>query len=384
METTLLGLALFTLGAFIFSTIVMWFGHRTIKSLDKISPPPPTTPPKVSILIAARNEEKHLAAALQSVLLQDYGNFEVIVVNDRSTDRTGEILDRLAHGNGAIRPIHVTRLPPGWLGKNHALYRAAQEATGQLLLFTDADVVMHPATLRQAVHYLLVEQFDHLTLSPAVKMPTAPLKLFAGFFNMAFFMYTQPWKVRNPRSDKFIGIGAFNLIRASTYHAMGTHQAIAMRPDDDMKLGKLVKQHGFKSEFAHGTRLIHVEWYDSLAAVVKGLEKNLFAGLDYNLWAAVQGTIANFIFWVWPFAGGLLTAGPTQILNLAIMVIILLIYGYGAGIGNLRRWYGIGVPLAALFFIFLLWNSTLKTLINRGIYWRETFYPLAELKANKV
>jgi len=384
METTLLGLAIFTLGAFILSCVVMWFGHRTIKFLDEIALPPAGNYPKVSILIAARNEEKNLAAALQSVLQQDYDDFEILVVNDRSTDRTGEILDRIARENSSVHPIRMTALPKGWLGKNHALFRAAQESSGELLLFTDADVVMHPATLRKAVHYLLSRQLDHVTISPAVKMPGALLNLFAGFFNMAFFMYTQPWKVRDPRSDKFIGIGAFNLIRTATYRAIGTHQAIAMRPDDDMKLGKLVKKRGFKSEFLHGTRMIHVEWYDSLGAVIKGLEKNIFAGLDYNLRAVMQGTIANLIFWVWPFIGMFLTAGLTQILNIAIVAIIFLIYGYGAGIGNLRRWYGIGVPVAVLFFIFLLWNSTLKTLFNRGINWRETFYPLAALKANKV
>jgi glycosyltransferase involved in cell wall biosynthesis len=146
METTLLGLAIFTLGAFILSCVVMWFGHRTIKSLDKVSLPPATMSPKVSILIPARNEEKNIAAALQSVLQQDYDNFEIIVVNDRSTDRTGEILDLIARANSSLHPIHVTALPKGWLGKNHALYCAAHESSGELLLFTDADIVMHPAT----------------------------------------------------------------------------------------------------------------------------------------------------------------------------------------------------------------------------------------------
>lgn len=384
METILFGLAIFTLAAFVISCIVMWFGNRTIKFLDEIPAASSANYPKVSILIAARNEEKNIAEALQSVLQLDYPDFEILIVNDRSTDRTGEILEKMARANSIIRPLHITALPKGWLGKNHALYRAAQAATGELLLFTDADIVMHPAALRNAVQYLLVQRLDHLTASPALKMPGVWLNLFAGFFNMAFFMYAQPWKVKNSRSNKFIGVGAFNLIRAATYHAIGTHQAIAMRPDDDMKLGKLVKQHDGKSEFLHGTRMLCVEWYDSLHAVIQGLEKNIFAGLDYKLWPVIHGTIANLIFWVWPFIGMFFTGGPTQIFNFAIVGIILLIYGYGAGIGNLPRGYGIGVPIAALFFIFLIWNSTLKTLINRGINWRGTFYPLTELKANKV
>lgn len=384
MEKILLGLALFTLGAFTLSSIVMWFGNRTIKFLDEIPVTSSAQYPQVSILIAARNEEKNIAEALQSILQLDYPDFEILLVNDRSTDHTGEILEKIARANPILRPLHITALPKGWLGKNHALYRAAQAATGELLLFTDADIVMHPATLRNAVQYLREQRLDHLTASPALKMPGVWLNLFAGFFNMAFFMYAQPWKVKNPHSHKFIGVGAFNLIRAAIYRAIGTHQAIALRPDDDMKLGKLVKQHDGKSEFLHGTRMFRVEWYDSLGAVIQGLEKNIFAGLDYKLWPVIYGTIANFIFWVWPFSGIFLTTGPAQIINLIIVAIILLIYSYGAGIGKLPRWYGIGVPVAALFFIFLLWNSTLKTLFNRGINWRGTFYPLTELKANRV
>lgn len=384
METTLLGLALFTLVAFIFACLVLWFGNRKIKFLDEISNLPDCIYPKVSILIAARNEEKNITEALQSLLQLDYPDFEILIVNDRSTDGTGEILDRMAQGNPRLRPIHLTALPKGWLGKNHALFRAAQESTGELLLFTDADVVMQPAALRNGVQYLLAQQLDHLTAGPALKMPGRLLNLFSGFFTMAFFMYTQPWKARDGRSDKFIGVGAFNLIRASAYRAIGTHQAIAMRPDDDMRLGKLVKQRRYKSDFMHGVRMLHVEWYDSLPAVVNGLEKNIFAGLDYKLTAVILSTIATFIFWIWPFAAMFLTAGLTKIFNIATVGIILMIYGHGARLGNLKRWYGIGVPAAALFFIFLLWNSTLKTLLNRGISWRETFYSLAELKANKV
>lgn len=384
MEIILLSLAIFTLGVFITAVIVMWFGFRSITALDAVAVSPLASMPKVSILIAARNEEKNLAEALQSILQLDYPDYEIIIVNDRSTDHTGEIIEQMACLHDKILPIHLTKLPSGWLGKNHALCCAAKESTGELLLFTDADIVMHPSTLQKAVHYMLAQQLDHLTASPAIKMPGRWLNLFGGFFTMAFFMYTQPWKVRNPRSAKFIGIGAFNLIRAATYCAIGTHQAIAMRPDDDMKLGKLVKKFGYKSEFVHGIKMLHVEWYDSLRAVVTGLEKNFFAGLDYKLSAVIQSTLANFIFWIWPFLGLFFTIGLTQICNITIVVIILSIYGYGAHLGNLKRCYGIGVPLMALFFIFLLWNSTLKTLRNRGIYWRETFYPLTELKANKV
>jgi len=246
VDTFLLWLAIATLLFWIALCIELTLGNRSIKFLRDL--PSPAEPPsqRVSIIIAARNEERNVEEALRSILRQDDANLEVIAVDDRSTDRTGAILDRLAGADPRLRIVHLKELPPGWLGKNYALDRGAEQASGDLLLFTDADVVMQPSTVSRAVGYSLEHQIDHLAIAPDIKMPGVLLKLFAGAFAIFFSLYARPWKASDPRSKRYVGIGAFNLVRKDVYRAVGGHQAIAMRPDDDLKLGKLVKRNGYR------------------------------------------------------------------------------------------------------------------------------------------
>src|SRR5215210_3285113 len=147
-------------------------GSRSIRRLRDV-PPLGGPRPRVSIIIPARNEERNVEEALRSVLALDYDNLEIEVVDDRSTDRTGEILDRMAAAEPRLRIVHVRELPAGWLGKNHALWLGAAKATGEYLLFTDADIVMDPSALRRAVGAMHKadggDGLDHLTASPEIE-----------------------------------------------------------------------------------------------------------------------------------------------------------------------------------------------------------------------
>ena len=384
MEYLPFSLAIATLAFFVGFGIDMMVGNRSIRFL-KDAPSIGNGPgPKVSIIIPARNEERNMQEALRSVLNQDYEYAEIIVIDDRSTDRTGSILDRMAREDSRLGVVHVTDLPPGWLGKNHALYSGAQRAGGDLLLFTDADIVMHPSTVRKAVGYMVANQLDHLTITPEVRMPSILLDVFVGAFIIFFSLYARPWKAKDPKSKRFIGIGGFNLVRKTVYRAVGTHQAIAMRPDDDLKLGKLIKHGGYRQELLFGRDMLHVEWYPSLREMINGLMKNAFAGVNYSILAIVASSIAQFLLNVWPFLGLFLTHGITRILNAVVVLLITFICWDNARFHNSRRWYGIGFPISTLLFIYIMWRSMLVTLINNGIRWRGTHYPLAELRANKV
>lgn len=346
--------------------------------------PPPSVFPKVSIIIPARNEERNIREALRSVLDQDYPNREIIVIDDRSTDGTGAALKEMALRYPELKRLRVTRLPQGWLGKNHALHLGASQARGEYLLFTDADVVMAPSALSRAIGFLQRENLDHLAIGPVVRMRGLVLNCFAGAFMVFFTLYARPWKIRDPKSSSHIGIGAFNLVRSEAYRASGGHRAIAMRPDDDMKLGKLLKRKGFRQDMLGGKGMLRVEWYTSVGELVRGLEKNTFAGLDYRLSLLVGGTIFCFLAFVWPFAGIFLTSGPTLLLNAAAVALITLAYldcalAYGVGAR-----YVLGLAPATLFFLYILWRSAIVVLRHGGIDWRGTHYPLAELKRNRV
>jgi cellulose synthase/poly-beta-1,6-N-acetylglucosamine synthase-like glycosyltransferase len=376
-------LALATLLLHVATALQVHLGNRTIRHLADL-PPLEGPLPRVSILIPARNEERNVEAALRSVLALDYGNLEIDVVDDRSTDRTGEILERMAAAEPRLRILHVRELPPGWLGKNHALWLGAEKATGEFLLFTDADVVLEPTVLRRAVGAMTRDGLDHLTAAPEIERPSVLFEMFIGTFSLFFALFVKPWKAKDPGSPRHVGIGAFNLVRASAYRAAGGHRAIAMRPDDDLKLGKLLKKNGFRQEFLFGVRMLKVEWYASIRELVQGLMKNAFSAVDYRVSVVVFSTLTQLVILVWPFLALFLTSGPTRWLNLASVLVLVGLGWLNAPLAGVRRWHGVGFPLATLLFLYIVWRATLRTLLNDGIDWRGTHYPLAELKANKL
>ena len=355
-------------------------GYRQIRRLEDT--PPASHLPSLSIVVAARNEARGIEAAVRSLLAIDYPGVELIVVNDRSTDETGAILARLAREHPSLAVMTIGELPDGWLGKNHALFVGAERASGQILLFTDADVLFEPTTLRRAVAVIERDGLDHLAAIPEIEASGLALNAFVAAFGVFFSLYSRPWKARDPQSAHHIGIGAFNLVRAAAYYAAGTHRAIAMRPDDDLKLGKLIKKHGLRQDVVLGGSFILVEWYASIGELIDGLTKNTFAGIDYSLIKVAGATLALLLTNVWPFAGVVVTHGLVRGLNVASVALIMTIF-FVASIGN-RRLYVLAYPLAALLFTYIVWRSALLAVSSGRVSWRGTSYSLAAMRANRL
>jgi glycosyltransferase involved in cell wall biosynthesis len=357
-------------------------GHRRLRSLEDATPA--RTGPPISVVVAARNEARHIEAAALSLLRLDYPDLEIIIVDDRSTDETVVILDRLVRRHPRLRIVRVSELPEDWLGKNHALAVGAAAASGALLLFTDADVVFEPTTLRRAVALMIEDQLDHLTAIPNARMPGVALNAFVAAFAIFFALYTRPWKARDVRSWHYIGIGAFNLIRADAYRASGTHRAIAMRPDDDLKLGKIVKKRGFRQDVVYARDFITVEWYSTLAELIDGLMKNAFASLNYSLLAVAGSTTALVLMYVWPFLALLVTDDGVWALNIPNVLLIAVILWGSARAMRTSPGYAVAFPAAALLFAYIIWRSALLAVARGSVTWRGTAYPLARLRANRV
>ncbi|MDQ3388026.1 MAG: glycosyltransferase [Gemmatimonadota bacterium] len=359
-------------------------GVRLLERLDRIAPIAPGDAPPISVVIAARNEASSIEQALRSVLRQEYPKLEVVVVDDRSSDGTGGILRSIAEHEPRLRVVHITGLPEGWLGKNHALHLGAADARGEYILFTDADVVLDPTTLGRAIAYMRSRGIDHLAAGPGVELPTRLLRLFVVVFTLFFTLYTRPWKARDPHSAAHIGIGAFNLVRTDAYRAAGGHAPIAMRPDDDLKLGKLLKREGFRQDFVAAGALVRVEWYASFPELVRGLMKNGFSGVEYRLSRLVLVTGGQILFTVVPWVAVWFTAGATQLLFAATMSLHLALFAAAAREQRVNPLYGVGFPVASLLLLYILWRAAISTLVRGGIEWRGTHYPLAALRANRV
>jgi len=366
------------------SGLDVFFGLRRLARAAALPPWDGPNPPLVSLVVPARNEARNIEKAMRSLLAQRWPALEIVAVDDRSEDATGSILDRLSAEDPRLAVVHVRELPPGWLGKNHALHVAAARARGAWILFADADVVMHPELLSRMIRYATDRGYDHVALGPEMRMPGLLLEAFSTGFVLSFHGFMRPWKARDPKSARFIGIGAFNLVRADAYRRAGGHAPIRLRPDDDIKLGKILKQSGARQDLVEGSGMASVEWYHSLRELMYGLEKNAFAGLEYRVRFAVPAVLLHLTLGLGPLAGVLLLRGLPQVLCAVMVGWALFLYGHIAGRIGTRRRTALLYPVFIVMFNWIVLRTMAVNLRDGGIRWRGTFYPLADLRKNRV
>lgn len=340
--------------------------------------------PSVSIVVAARNEARGVERAMRSLLTLAWPALEVVAVDDRSEDGTGEILDRLAREDARLAVVHVGGLPGGWLGKNYALHVGSERARGDWILFADADVVMRPNLLGRVLRYAIEQRFDHIALAPEFHMPGLILETFNVGFVLSFYAFMRPWKAKDPRSRRFIGIGAFNLVRAAAYERAGGHAKIRLRPDDDIKLGKILKASGARQDLVAGKGLASVEWYHSLSGLIHGLEKNAFAGLEYRVAVVIPAVLLHLAVGLGPLLGLALAGGPARLFCAGAVAWALFLYATAARETGSRLGTALLYPVFVLLFNWIVVRTMVVNLANGGIRWRGTFYPLAELRRNRV
>jgi glycosyltransferase involved in cell wall biosynthesis len=345
----------------------------------------PDPAPQVSIIIPARDEEAELEPALRSVLALDYGDFEVIAVNDRSRDGTGAILDRLAAEHPSrLKAVHIESLPPGWLGKTHALWQGALRAGGEWLLFTDADVRFRADALRRALAYAESERADHLVLFPTVEMRTPGERMMMAFFMLQFTFGHRAWKVADPKSKDHIGVGAFNLVRRAAYDTFGGHEALRLEVIDDMKLGKLVKDHGFAQRNVFGEGLLRLRWAQGAAGVVRNLTKNMFSLMHFHWPRSLGAALLLGVLSLGPYAGLLLASGWSRTGYALAVGAIALLYGGLRLRAQISPLYFVLHPVAGAIYIYVLLSSAAVALWRGGVVWRGTKYSLEELRRGRV
>lgn len=358
-------------------------GNRRLKRLATLSTPSPAVWPRVSVVLAARNEAATIGAAVPTILALDYPDLEIIAVNDRSEDDTGAQLDRLAAANPRLQVEHVRALPDGWIGKNHALHLGAARATGDWILFTDADIHFQPEVLQRAVAHARAQSLDHLAAVPQLSEHGHWLGICVNAFSVAFTVGLRPWRIPDPRSAAHGGVGAFNLVRASTYRKMGGHEPLRLRPDDDIKLGKLMKGGGF-SEFVLGAGAISVSWYATMGEMIRGLTKNAYAGADYRFWVPPLGAFAVLLLCLWPVVALFVTTGPAWWSYAGAIAFMLAVGCDQPRFAGGRWWHGLFLPLGMAVFSYILLRSMVVTHWTGGVTWRGTFYRLRELKRNRL
>lgn len=373
----------FWISAALFAALVpgyayVWRGARSSPQLADTAPRLDREWPTASIVVAARNEEAGMEPALRSLLALDYPALEVVAVDDRSTDATAAIMDRVARDDARLRVQHVRELPAGWLGKNHALHEGARLARGDYLLFTDADVVLEPSTLKRAVAFCEARGLQHLSLFPDVPMRTAFLQAAVVNAFLGLVAIYRPWRIPAPPAEA-IGAGAFNLVRAAAYREAGGHAAIAFEVLDDVMLARLIAARGGASACIRGRGMGHVEIYRSAADMARGAEKNTYTFLDYRFAKLVAATALTLALY-WPWVAAFAMEGPGRWLNLATLAAGFALYAgfareLGYGWRSLLWW-----PVMPLVMLALMWRVVLRATFSGTIVWRGTRYPLDEIR----
>ena len=380
--------ALITGYVVLFCSCWIWFylaAARHLINAPRLGEGPSPVPdrwPRLSVIIAACNEGETIQAALMTLLQEDYPDLEVIVVNDRSNDSTGGIVEAIVATDPRVRVIHIDTLPPGWLGKVHALYQGSQRAAGKWLLFTDADVHFARGTLREAMALALTLSYDHLALLPGLK-PTGSIWLEAAItaFLLGFIRATGLADLPdNPKA--MIGVGAFNLVKKSTFDKTAGFAWLRLEVLDDVGLGLLIKRAGGKSGFAMALQNLGIAWYPSVTAMFRGLEKNLFgAAARYSYWRAAGIVAFSWLLFAAPIVALIRIDIPNLWLAgaLAYAISMLLAVLVWSKVKT-QLLPGLLAPIGQLLISFMLLCSAVRCWRQGGIAWRGTVYSLDELR----
>jgi glycosyltransferase involved in cell wall biosynthesis len=347
----------------------------------------------VSVIVPARNEGQSVGSGLRSLLASKGVGLEVIAVDDRSTDETGLVMDALEREvpDAGVRYLvdHIDELPAGWLGKPHAMARGADLATGEWLLFTDADVVFAEETLARALAWLEREGGDHLLVVPTLVAGSAGESMMLPFLHILSIWGPRLWRVSDPHARDAVGVGAFNLMRRTTYDAVGGWQRLRMEVIEDLRMGYLIKRAGFRSRVVTGRNMVRIRWAHGAWGVVNNLTKNVFAAFRFRIGLMVAGTVATAVLCLPPFAGivmGSVWDGawlwPSAVSLVALAALYWRYRRFVDPNGAATMLWLLTFPAAALVFVYAMVRSMVLTLVRGGVVWRGTFYPLRDLRAH--
>ncbi len=367
--------------------LTYWIHTRYVLDIVVEPMPAPSSGPLISVCIPARNEARNIRRSVEAVLAQSYPSFEVIVVDDRSTDATPQILKQLS-ADPRLQVVHGSELPEGWAGKPHALVQAAAAARGEWLCFLDADTFLKQEALASCYQTALATKADLFTMLTRqvtgsfwekVVMPLVMTALAVGF---------PPRRVNDPSSPSAVANGQFMLIRRTVYEQLGGHERIKDEIVDDKAMAELVKYSGHRLVLADGRHVAQTRMYTSFATLWEGWTKNVFLGLRrqphlvlLGAFGAVLLVLSALFLPVWPVLGllWLLNGGGLlafAVISEALTLWAALLYARGqvAHAMRISRWYAFTLPLGAAVFAAIMLTSAWKVMSGRGVTWRGRTY----------
>ncbi|MFL6411994.1 MAG: glycosyltransferase [Nitrososphaeraceae archaeon] len=346
--------------------------------------------PKVSVILPARNEEEYIAKCLESLLGQDYPNFEIIAVNDSSNDKTGDIIYEYAKKNSCIVTVNAKPKPDGWTGKNWACYEGYLRATGDVFLFTDADTVHSPYTMSLALGHVLRDNLDAITAIPRLLCKDVWTKITLPMLSNFLHSRFSPLRVNNPKTKTGYFFGSFYMITRRTYEMVGTHKIVKHELVEDGALGGMVKEQKFRMKMVRGERYIEAMWSRDFQTLWHGLRRLMISIHSQNKIAASMMTIAVFFllfepFLLVPYSLVLYLQSDdfvSQIMfdiNLGTVCIIILANAIQSKFGVFQNpFYALASPLSAAIISLSFIASILSAKKAGAVNWRDRRYTVRE------
>ncbi|MCC6669026.1 MAG: glycosyltransferase [Polyangiaceae bacterium] len=363
--------------------------YSTVRGLRAlIRPPRQVEPrdhwPKVSLIVPACNEADTIEAATRAKLQSDYPELEIVLVDDRSTDGTGEILDRLAATDSRVRVVHLTELPSGWLGKVHALSRGCQQASGDYFLFCDADVHIDADFLRRCMVEVTARKLEFVTALPEILPSSFALDVVLATFVRLLVVGGRLWLVGDPTSRAAVGGGVFGMVERRAFERTPGFEWLRLEIADDVALGQMMKRHGARSAVLDGCDGVRLHFYRSFGEMMRGLEKNgyaVFGGLrPLRLAAMVTVMLGLELVPLIALAAGT----PLQRVAGGVMVGLLALCQVLVARTGRRDLSSALVPaVGVLALVVFAIRSAILVHARGGVVWRGTLYPLAELRAGR-
>lgn len=364
--------------------IVVYLTTNTyfLTKVEPVTGPLPACP-FVSVCVPARNEERDIEACLTSLLNQNYPHFEVIVVDDNSTDNTPRIIESLQERYANLAAIQGAALPSDWYGKPFALHQAEQKARGELLLFTDADPVFQRYALMTAVHLMQKHRLDMVSLLPGAEFGSFWERAVQPVIFAFIAALTRFGKVNDPESPDAMGVGAFIMLRREVYDRVGGHETLKQAILEDIGMARLVKQSGAKIMIADAQKIYAIRMYHSLREIWTGWRKNVFLAMKKSIFKTFYYILCvlGFVVTPWLMVGVHLWMGSGlgwQAMAWAGLGLVLITKLTLCHELNLEKRYALLFPLGALVMAAIMINSMVHILYRGQTEWRGRTYKQPE------
>jgi glycosyltransferase involved in cell wall biosynthesis len=340
----------------------------------------PEGSPSLTVIVPARDEAANIEATLDTLMQQDYANLRVVAVNDRSSDKTGRIMNRFAKRfPKRLTVVHVRELPPGWLGKVHAMAEGLAASESEYVLFTDADVLFSPSVLRRALVYAQMEQADQLVVAPTMQVKSWGEGVILGFFQVFSLWVARPWRVSDPKAMRdTVGIGAFNMLRRDALEKLGGLEPQRLVVLEDVTLGRRIKAAGMRQRMAFAPGLVLVHWAAGVRGLMHVMSKNVFSAFNFRPALALLACVWIAMFCVAPLVG--IFWWGTIIPALLVAACVSVGYRLYGQLSWISARFGWAYPLGAVAIICAVVRSVVVVWKDGGVKWRGTLYPLRELR----